>query len=191
MTAFALPWILTSRLDDEARPGVRAPAGDADTELVEALYARLEGRLTNVVYRWLWDREEVRDVLQETFVRLWQMRDRVDWDRAEPLVYRIALNLAAKRRRSRRIWRWVALDTAAEPTAGAPDDTAEREAIVRAAIDDLPERHRRVLVLTIHAGLGYDEIAGVLGISPGTVASRRHTAVAKLREAIARRERAS
>ena len=53
------------------------------------------------MYRWLWNREEVRDVIQDAFARLWQMRDRVEWDRADPLIYRIALNLAAKRRRGR------------------------------------------------------------------------------------------
>lgn len=190
MTAAALPWLAMTapagRDDTRAEPGA-PPRIAADQQRVEALYLRLERKLTNVVYRWLWNRDEVRDILQEAFVRLWQMRDRVDWQRAEPLVYRIALNLAARRRRSRRLWQFVALGQA---PAGASTDAAEaleadagaaREQAVRRAIDALPERHRRVLVLALHADMTYGEIGDVLGISAGTVGSRRNTAIRLLR----------
>ncbi|HEV7557374.1 MAG TPA: sigma-70 family RNA polymerase sigma factor [Kofleriaceae bacterium] len=151
----------------------------SDRRRVEELFVRLEVRLTNVVYRWLWNREEVRDVVQEAFVRLWQMRERVDWERAEPLVYRIALNLASKRRRWSRVWQFVAL-TDREPET-EPDADLARDESVRRAIDALPERQRRVLVMTMHSEMTYDEIGETLGISAGTVASRRNSAIHKLR----------
>ena len=166
-----------------------------DQRRVEELYLRLERKLTSVVYRWLWNREETRDVIQEAFVRLWQMRDRVDWNRAEPLIYRIALNVASKRRRSRRIWQFVTLselrtDGPADGTAAsALGDDPAREQRVRRAIDALPERHRRVLVMTMHAEMTYGEIGEVLGISPGTVGSRRNTAIQRLRAMLLREAR--
>ena len=52
---------------------------------------------------------------------------------------------------------------------------------MRRAIDALPERHRRVLVMAMHAEMTYGEIGEVLGISAGTVGSRRNTAIRKLR----------
>jgi RNA polymerase sigma-70 factor (ECF subfamily) len=166
---------------EDARADVPAAS---DRRRVEELYVRVEVKLTNVLYRWLWNREEVRDVLQEAFVRLWQMRARVDWSRAEPLVYRIALNLASKRRRSQRIWQFVTFSD--RPAEAEPaDDT--RDEIVRRAIDALPERHRRVLVMTMHADMSYDAIGEVLGIPAGTVGSRRNVAVRKLRALLARR----
>jgi RNA polymerase sigma-70 factor (ECF subfamily) len=176
----------TARAEPAASDAAAAsPRVAADQQRVEELYLRLERKLTNVIYRWLWNREEVRDVLQEAFVRLWQMRDRVDWPRAEPLVYRIALNLAARRRRSRRLWQFVTLShapAAASPAAGLDsDDDPAREQAVRRGIDDLPERHRRVLVLAMHADMTYGEIGDVLGISAGTVGSRRNTAIRLLR----------
>lgn len=190
-TAAALPYLAMTapagRDSARAEPAA-APRVAADQQRVEELYLRLERKLTNVVYRWLWNREEVRDVVQEAFVRLWQMRDRVDWERAEPLVYRIALNLAARRRRSRRLWQFVTLShappaAAAAATATADDatDDAAREQAVRRAIDALPERHRRVLVLAMHTEMTYGEIGDVLGISAGTVGSRRNTAIRLLR----------
>jgi len=151
----------------------------SDRRRVEELFVRLEVRLTNVVYRWLWNREEVRDVVQEAFVRLWQMRERVDWERAEPLVYRIALNLASKRRRWSRLWQFVAL--ADREIELEPEANPARDEAVRQAIDTLPDRHRRVLVMTMHSEMTYDEIGEVLGISAGTVASRRNAAIHKLR----------
>jgi hypothetical protein len=61
---------------------------------LEALYERLEKPVYNVVYRWVWNPEEARDIVQDTFVRLWRMRQRVEMATVEPLVYKIALNLA-------------------------------------------------------------------------------------------------
>jgi RNA polymerase sigma-70 factor (ECF subfamily) len=113
------------------------------------------------------------------------MRERVEWERADALVYRIALNLAANRRRRRTLWQWVTLEDRAAAPSEAPDP--EREAAVRRAIEALPERHRRVLTLAIHAELGNEQIADVLDIPVGTVASRRNTAVRKLRAKLAER----
>jgi len=187
-TAATLPFLAMTapaagRDSARAEPAA-SPRVAADQQRVEQLYLHLERKLTNVVYRWLWNRDEVRDVIQEAFAQLWQMRDRIDWARAEPLVYRIALNLAAKRRRSRRLWQFVTLSHA--PTAAATDatdagDASAREQAVRSAIDALPERHRRVLVLAMHADMTYGEIGDVLGISAGTVGSRRNTAIRLLR----------
>jgi RNA polymerase sigma-70 factor (ECF subfamily) len=157
-------------------------------EQLEGLFVRLERRLTNVVYRWLWDREEVRDVVQDAFLRLWRARDRVDWTRAEPLVYRIALNLARNRRRRRKLWRWVGLDRTPDlSTAGGPQvslEEAEEDLRVRRAIDALPEGQRQVLVLCTFAEMSYDQIGELLGISAGTVASRRNTAIAKVKQLV-------
>lgn len=194
MTALALPFAMTVPAGRE-RPARAEPIAARvadDQRRVEELYLRLERKLTSVVYRWLWNREETRDVIQEAFVRLWQMRDRVDWNRAEPLIYRIALNVASKRRRSRRIWQFVALSELRTdaPTDGAaasaPGHDPAREQRVRRAIDALPERHRRVLVMTMHAEMTYGEIGEVLGISPGTVGSRRNTAIQRLRAMLQR-----
>jgi RNA polymerase sigma-70 factor (ECF subfamily) len=153
---------------------------------LERLYARLEKPLYNVVYRWVWSAEEAADLVQEAFVRLWRMRDRVVLDRAEALVYRIALNLAASRRRSKRVWRWVSLE-ALRGTSTA-DSSAEqalldeqRHGRVRDAVDALPDDLRRVVVMTECTGMTYDEIGGILKIPAGTVGSRRNRALKQLR----------
>lgn len=163
-----------------------------DDAAVEALYAELERPVYNVVFRWVWDREEAREVVQEAFVRLWRMRARVEPATVRPLLYRIAVNLAANRRRWRRLRRVVALDRApAAAAAPAPqrgaDEALEREqrqAAVRDAVEALPERLRRVVTLCELAGLSYADVAAILEIPAGTVASRRNAAMERLRSVL-------
>ena len=157
---------------------------------LEQLYARLEKPLYNVVYRWVWRAEEAQEVVQEAFVRLWRMRDRVVGEQVEPLIYRIAINLAASRRRSQRVWRWVSLEALRQTTTA--NRSAEQELLdeqrhgrVRQAVESLPEELRRVVVLTECTGMTYDEVGRILKIPVGTVGSRRNRALQRLREMLA------
>jgi RNA polymerase sigma-70 factor (ECF subfamily) len=148
----------------------------------ERLFERLERPLYNVVYRWVWTPDDAADVVQEAFVRLWDMRARVDPRTAKALVYRIALNLASTHRR-RRQRAWLHLVPPAPPTP-TPDEalqTHEDAQRVRAVLERLPEAQRQVLVLCELGDLTYEEIAAVLEIKIGTVGSRRHAALARLR----------
>lgn len=158
-----------------------------DKSRLEELYVRLEKPIYNVVYRWVWDREEARDLVQEAFVRLWRMRLRVRLETVEPLLYRIAVNLAANRRRVEKIRQWINLNSAdkaaAENPIGADQlESKEREAAVRRAVEALPERLRRVIMLSEFSGFTYEQIARSLKIPPGTVGSRRNTAMKLLQK---------
>lgn len=158
-----------------------------DRALLEALFLRLESKLFNVVFRWVWNSEEARDLVQEAFLRLWKMRDRVDVATVEPLVYRIAVNLAANRRRANKLRRWIGLEVASEvPDRLVTDDREAHEVQtqVRAAVDALPERLRQVIALTDLAELSYAEVARALEIPEGTVGSRRNAALAALGAAL-------
>jgi RNA polymerase sigma-70 factor (ECF subfamily) len=156
---------------------------------LEALYVKLEKPVYNVVYRWVWEREEARDIVQEAFVRLWKMRARVERGSAQPLVYKIATNLAASRLRWKKVRSWLPLDSlravaTAErdaETAAIGDESSER---LRAAIMALPADLRTTVLLTEFSELGHGEIATLLGVAPATVATRRHRAIARLRAAL-------
>ncbi len=163
-----------------------ASSSAIDETALGELYARLERPMYNVVYRRLWNEEDSIDVVQEAFVRLWKARDGVRADGAEAYAWRTVLNLASNRRRSQRLWAWLAFD--ADRDGGSTDGADEglekrqREAAVRAAIDSLPDKLRDVVLLAEFSELGNVEIAAILGIPPGTVGSRRHLAAARLRE---------
>jgi RNA polymerase sigma-70 factor (ECF subfamily) len=149
-----------------------------------ALYASLERRIFNVVYRILWDRAESQDVVQDAFLRCWRRRSRINSEGLEPVLFRTALNLASNRRRSYRLWRFVGLAdaTVSMDLKGQGNEILPRS--VDTAIGALPDHLRRVLLLTEIAGMSYAEVAKTLGIREGTVGSRRTRAVELLREAL-------
>jgi RNA polymerase sigma-70 factor, ECF subfamily len=170
----------------------QGPEGLSDGD-VEALFVRLERPLYNVVYRWVWDRDEAAELVQEAFTRLWQARARVRPDTAGAFVHRIAVNLAASRRRWRKLRRFLAAEDGPEelPAGERPDEAAlgaERAAAVRAAVEALPEKLRRALILCELSELSYAEVAVVLAIPVGTVGSRRNAAVARLRDHLQAKE---
>jgi RNA polymerase sigma-70 factor (ECF subfamily) len=152
-----------------------------DKEQWIEVYRVLEKPMYNVVYRVIWDAAESQDVVQEAFLRCWRRKEHVRLDGFKALLYRTALNLASNRRRRARLWRIVgiaALDDVADESASL--HTLSRP--VREALESLPTMMRDVLLLTELAGMTYPEIAATLGISEGTVGSRRSRALALLRE---------
>ncbi len=167
-----------------------------DEPALAALYTRLEKRVYNVVYRWVWQRDDAAEIVQEAFLRLWNMRARVDVSTVEPLVYKIALNLASNRRRSKKLWQLVSLeglggrerDDGADVAAHVEHGVQSED--VRRAIDALPERLRRVVVLTELSELSYREVAAILDVPEGTVGSRRNKALSLLRAQLDKSEAA-
>jgi len=161
-----------------------------DQNEIEELYEQLEKPVYNVVYRWMWDSEDARDIVQETFIRLWRIRRNVQPETVQPLIYRIAVNLAANRRRSKKIRRWVTLESLREVQSnsnhsGVKFEINERDRIVRQAVNALPEHLRRVVLLSEFSELTYEEIAQSLGIPSGTVASRKNKALQLLHRKLA------
>ncbi|HEB53573.1 MAG TPA: sigma-70 family RNA polymerase sigma factor, partial [bacterium] len=57
---------------------------------------------------------------------------------------------------------------------------------LQAALAQLPDAERETLLLTAVEGLGYREVARILGCSLGTVAARRCAAIERLRERLSR-----
>ncbi len=103
-------------------------------------------------------------------------------------LYRIAVNVVNRDRERRR--ETVGLDAPEvlrlggdplfEPEAAAMK--ADLAPVVRAALDRLPDDLRATLILQVYEQLKYREIAQVLNIPLGTVKSRLHSAVLRLRE---------
>jgi RNA polymerase sigma factor (sigma-70 family) len=133
------------------------------------------------------------DVASETFLIAFDRRRRYDAAHpdAGPWLYGIASNLIARHRRSelrrlRALARAGAADIAdghAEHVAGRVDARALR-ARLAAALAEIQDRDREVLLLVAWAGLGLDETARALGVPPGTARSRLHRARRRTRAAL-------
>ena len=120
--------------------------------------------------------EDIEDLVQETYVRIYAIEDRDSVGSPRALLFRIAHNLAVERAR-RRVAR--ATDTMGEMTAldvdtseAPPDeqiDSRRRFESFCAAVDRLPPLCRRVFVLRKVYKLSHTEIADVLGVSHSTI----------------------
>lgn len=122
------------------------------------------------------------DVVQSVFCRLLELDRRTvrAVDEVRPwlatLVRRTALNhIRSLRRASTREARCVAADPSDSPPS----------VDLGAALEALPRRLREVLHLRHVAGLTTDQTAAALGLARGTVASRHHAAVSRLRGELA------
>lgn len=147
-------------------------------------YQRLERPLFNVLYRVLWNRHECEDLMHDAFLRIWQRRDRVDASRVDSLVWVAALNLARNRLRWQRLWRTEAFDADWPDTELTPEqsfDKVMQQRRLHKALIRLPAAMREVLLLGEFAELSHTDIAAVLRIPAGTVGSRRHQALSRLR----------
>lgn len=145
-----------------------------------ASYRRLQKPLFNVLYRQLWQSEECEDVIHDAYVRVWARRASVAESSLDALVWTTALNLARNRLRWRKLWRHTTLDEDL-PQPGPAPSSALAALEVRRALQRLPAASREVLLLSEFSGLCGREIAALLHIPPGTVASRKHHAVAQLK----------
>jgi RNA polymerase sigma-70 factor (ECF subfamily) len=153
-----------------------------DTHAFEALYRAEEERLFNIAYRWTWNAADAAELVHEAFARIWDRRRSVDPERAPAYAARTVVNLCHKRARRRRRWQRVRQALHLDPERPAqPTDRYEQD-IVRRAVEALPDDLRDVLLLTEFAGLKQREIADILNIPPGTIASRRNRALKKLEE---------
>jgi len=150
-------------------------------DALQASYRRLERALYNVLYRQLWQAQDCQDVIHDAFMRVWERRAKVDEATLDALLWTTALNLARNRLRWRKLRRHVPLEQAeAVPhDAGGGDFLATRR--LRQALRELPPASRDVLLLAEFSGLRGAEIAAVLGIPAGTVASRKHHAMERLK----------
>ncbi len=151
-------------------------------EALYASYQRLERPLYNVLYRQLWVTEDCQDVIHDAFVRVWERRDQVDETTLDALVCTTALNLAKNKLRWHLLRRHEDVDDASLHLASdAPPQDFLATRKLHWALRQLPRASQQVLLLSEFSGMRGDEIAAVLGIPAGTVASRKHHAVARLR----------
>ncbi len=150
-----------------------------------ACYQRLERSLFDALYRMLWNQHDCQDLIHDAFLRIWQRRERIDVGRLDALVWVTALNLARNRLRWQRLWRTETFDADwpdSQPTPEAVIDGLTQQRRLHKALRRLPVAMREVVLLSEFADLSQADIAAVLRIPAGTVASRRHHALGKLRQ---------
>ena len=183
---------------DPDLPEIQALQAGDDSALNE-LISRHRGPLFHFVFRYLRDETAARDVVQETFVRVYFKAGKFQPKATvKTWIYTIALNLCRDQGRRLAKRRTDISLNAPRPgdlppleladTAPNPVDQAgqgDRFSALRGAIDRLPHKLKSALVLFSLQGHSQKEAAEVLGTTPKTVELRVAHAKQKLREILA------
>jgi len=200
--------------------GLRASAGVADAELVsrfqrgerrafDLIVQRYQARIYSLCLRWLNDpaaaEEQAQDVFVAAFRALGNFRNECS---LSTWLFRIAVNHCRNQRlyRMRRAYgRHETYDAPRDDDDGPVRQLADEEGpaadrrlhqseagtLVQAALAELDEEHRQILILRDVEDLAYEDIADILDLPRGTVKSRIHRARAELAQKLARRVRAA
>jgi len=169
-------------------------ARQGDGTVWEKLVGQHQEAVFRLAYLLLGDADEAEDVAQETFIRAYRALDRFDADRPlRPWLMQIVSNLARKQRRS--VGRYFAalqrlIRTEPEPAFAPSGHTSfverERAHTLWQAVRRLGRTDQEIIYLRFFLEMSEAEAAATLAIAAGTVKSRTHRALARLRVVVER-----
>ncbi len=163
-----------------------------DTYAYDLLVKRYRDPLMNFIYRFLGDRTDAEDILQETFLRLYKNKHYYkEIAKFSTWIYTIAGNLAKtelRKRKRRHIFSiHNFMDTEKDyelPDKGITPDKFANSVItdkeIQKAIGKLSSKFKQVILLRDVQGFSYEEISQIVDIPLGTVKSRVNRARLKL-----------
>ncbi len=170
-----------------------------DSAALDELVTLYAPRIFGLLHRLTGSREAAEELLQDTFLRLVRTIDQYEHSgRFDAWLFRIAANLARDRARKRkRRGPQLSLDTRDDTGSLAPGlepgvtelpsadlERAESGQQLSAALEQLNEIDREIILLRHYADLPFREIAETLGIPLGTALARAHRALKHLRGAM-------
>ncbi|QNN24367.1 RNA polymerase sigma factor [Planctomycetales bacterium ZRK34] len=134
--------------------------------------------------------DAAEDAVHEAFVRLCRSRQTTSGD---PVAYvfaavrNAAIDQIRQRGRADRQHRSIFADAPPTEPVTPPDEAAaeaERDHLVRQALEALPDATRQIIVMKLYAGLTFDQIAAACGQPLPTIASRYRRGLDKLRSSV-------
>jgi RNA polymerase sigma-70 factor (ECF subfamily) len=172
-------------------PMLIARTRDGDALAFETIVRHYHPELFAFAMRWIRDRDDTDDVLQDVFLSVWRHRETLTVD--APLrayLYRAVRNAVHNVYRARTVAQAV-YDDAGDPHSTSdvydPQHALEQDELrvaVERTVAGLPNRCKEVWILVRERGLSYTEAGQVLGIAPGTVHVQLSRAFSAIRKAI-------
>lgn len=153
----------------------------SDEDLFTGFVRAYSATLFRTAYLMTGDYQRAEDLLQTTFVRVYERWPKVEaMERPVGYARRMLINQAASWWRRRSSHETPSLLRDDQPARGdRTEEVAEHERVWKAVLS-LPPRQRAVTVLKFYEDLSEAEIAETLGMAPGTVKSHSHAAVRRL-----------
>ena len=151
-----------------------------DQRAMSQLYQMYIGELSSVCYRYVPSEEDAKDVLQNSFVKIFTSLPTIDYRSEEALrgwMRRIVVNEALLFLRKRRK---LHFEPIMSQTTIQDDEEPEAEQmlpdVLHRLVSQLPDGYRTVLNLYVFEGYSHRQIAELLGITESTSASQLYFA---------------
>lgn len=183
MTGFAAATVASAPLPED---GLLERARAGDPLAFEQALLPLQRQAFRLAYTLLGDRHAAEDALQEAYLKAWRKIHQFRYGSSPQSWF---LTIVANECRSMTRTRWWSV--VKQPEMGdVADARPEDEGVagrlaLEAAMRRLPFEHRLVLHLFYVEDMSQQDVAAALGVQPGTVKSRIHRAVVKLRRELA------
>lgn len=160
-----------------------AEALQGNQRAYERLVAKYERALYHHILRLVRSRDDVDDLVQETFIKAFAALESYTPQYAfSTWLYKIATNHAIDHLRKRRV-STTSIDKPIQTKDGEmqmelPDDTYrpdkplvedQRRTLLAEAVEQLPDKYRRVIEMRHQQEMAYEDIADTLGLPLGTV----------------------
>lgn len=159
-----------------------------DTKTFETLFKQNFVAVTAYCNKYVRDTEEAKDLAHRAFMKVWEKREAVpEGSNVKALTYRIAHNLSINYIRDhKKFCDEEELQTVESENSDADNDikAAELEAAVIDTINHMPEKSKKVFLMSRYDQLSNNDIAGKLGVSIKTVEAHITTALKLLRKKI-------
>lgn len=154
---------------------------NGDDEALEGIYILLKQALYSFIFRYTRDEQLSIDIVQDAFVKLQRYKHYYNPSKGKlkSYLFQIAYRLMiAKLKRRKKLRTFLPFLT---PIAKEEFHHADRMTI-RDAIAKLPDIQRAVILLFYYHDMTHEDIAEILEIPKGTVKSRLHKAIQRLKE---------
>ncbi len=143
-----------------------------DTETFKKVFLPYHQKLYRVAYRIVQDASNAEDIVQDTFIKLWNKRDELDSiDNTEGFAIIILRNtcLDYLRKTKNDYHTSYEADIPESVSLSAQIELRDNAQYVKNLINKLPEQQRQVLMLKHWDGYSDEEIEGMTGLSPGNI----------------------
>lgn len=166
-------------------------ASDGDTDAFAGIVGIYKKPIYNLCLRMLYDRGEAEDAAQKTFIKLYRSLRKFDENKKfSTWVFRIASNVCIDMIRKRKV-KTVPIDDCDLPGGESPEKSyiaSESRGDIRAAVRQLPEMYRQVIVYYHLMNFSYQEISDLLGEPISIIKNRLYRARLMLRKNLTDKE---
>ena len=156
---------------------------NGDQDAFAWIMKKYKGPLQNLIYKMVSDKNEVEDLIQEVFIKVYNSLKNYSQEYAfSTWIYRIAINNTIDYLRKKKLETFSIHSDEEEdddrPKYEIPDTSyladaniilEQRQQIINDAINSLPEKYKKVIELRHKEELSYEEISEILNLPIGTV----------------------